>query len=192
VGAVLVLGLRRGGVPAVALCLLLALIASCATSKGDPVAAAPTPTSSGPALVTHTDSAFSLGYPATWTYREGTGPYGIYNNFIGPKGPNGFEPAVLVGRTVHADAQTFADVITLFQTIHPDRKLEPEMPITVKGAQKATLIRNTRTFKGTALTSWNVFVLTPSDAALNLEFVAPTAAFDTTTMQRLLSTLVAR
>ncbi len=66
------------------------------------------------------------------------------------------------------------------------------MPIAVKGARKATIIRSTRTFKEAPLTSWNVFVLTPSAAALNLEFVAPTTAFDTTTMQRLLSTLAAR
>jgi len=191
VSAVFVLAAaRRRRALAVALCLLVAPTASCATSKGHQVTAAPTPGAA--ALLTHTDSAFSLGYPAGWTYREGSSPYGIYNNFIGPKGPSGYEPSILVGRTEHADAQTFADGITLFQTIHPDRKLEPEVPITVKGAQKATLIRSTSTFKGTPLTSWNVFVLTPSAAALNLEFVAPTAAFDTATMQRLLATLVAR
>ena len=79
-------------------------------------------------MITHTDSAFSLSYPAQWDYKEGTGRYGIYNNFVGPKAASGYEPAVLVGRTVGADAQAFADGMTLFQTIHPDRKLQPAHP----------------------------------------------------------------
>ena len=143
-------------------------------------------------MITHTDSAFSLKYPAQWDYKEGSGRYGIYNNFVGPKASSGYEPAVLVGRTVGADAQTFADGMTLFQTIHPDRKLQPAQSATVQGAVKADIIRSTRTCKGTLIQSWNVFVLTPSRVALNVEFVAPRAEFDTPLMQQILDSLVAR
>jgi len=172
--------------------LLVGLLAGCGSSTSAQHSSSPTPATSGPALVTHTDSAFSLSYPSSWTYKEGTGPYGIYNTFVGSKGPSGYEPSVLVGRTVNADAQTFADGMTLFETTHPDRKLQPATPIDVKGAVKAAIIRNTRTFKGTPLESWNVFVLTPSHVGLNVEFVGPHADFDTALMQRMLGTLVAR
>lgn len=175
--------------------VLVGLLAACGAS-GSPGSAhrggAPSPTASGAALITHTDSAFSLSYPAQWDYKEGTARYGIYNNFVGPKAASGYEPAVLVGRTVGADAQAFADGMTLFQTIHPERKLQPAQSAMVRGAVKADIIRSTRTFKGTPIESWNVFVLTPSRVALNVEFVAPTAEFDTPLMQRILDSLVAR
>ena len=175
--------------------VLVGLLAACGPS-GSPGSAnrsgTPSPTKSGAALITHTDSAFSLSYPAQWDYKEGTGRYGIYNNFIGPKAGSGYEPAVLVGRTVAADAQTFADGMTLFRTIHSDRKLQPAQSAAVQGAVKADIVRSTRTFKGTPIQSWNVFVLTPSRVALNVEFVAPTAEFDTPLMQQILDSLVAR
>jgi hypothetical protein len=150
------------------------------------------PTASGPALITHTDAAFSLSFPNTWTYKEGSDQKGVYNNFIGPKGASGYEPAVLVARTAPADAQAFADVITLFDSIHPDRALQPAESLAVAGAERASIVRNTRTDKGTRLQSWNVFVLTPSKVVLNLEFVAPAAEFDSALMTRILGTLRAR
>ena len=135
---------------------------------------------------------FSLTYPANWTYKEGTGKYGVYNNFLGPKGPSGYAPSLTIGRTSNADAQTFADGMSLFRTIHPDRTLQPAEQISVKGALRASIIRSVRTYKGTEISSWNIFVLTPSRTALNVEFAAPTAEFDATLGRQLLSSLVAK
>ena len=143
-------------------------------------------------MTTHTDAAFSLGVPSTWTYKEGGEQKAVYNNFIGPKGPSGYEPAVSVARTTHAEAQAFSDVITLFDSTHPDRTLQPAESLAVAGAQRASIVRNTRTNKGTRLESWNVFVLTPSKVVLNLEFGSPAAKFDNAMMTRILSTLQAR
>ena len=102
-------------------------------------------------MTTHTDAAFSLAVPSTWTYKEGGEQEAVYNNFIGPKGPSGYEPAVFVARTTHADVQAFSDVITLFDSIHPDRTLQPAESLAVAGAQRASIVRNTRTNQGTRL-----------------------------------------
>jgi hypothetical protein len=170
----------------------LAVVAMSSCTSSTHSAAPSAPTASGPDLITHTDAAFSLSFPNTWTYKEGSEQRGVYNNFIGPKGASGYEPAVLVARTTHADGQAFADVITLFDSIHPDRTLQPAESLAVAGAQRASIVRNTRTDKGTPLQSWNVFVLTPSKVVLNLEFVAPAAEFDSALMTRILGTLLAR
>ena len=83
-------------------------------------------------------------------------------------------------------------MITLFDRLQPDRTLQPAESLAIAGAQRANIVRNTRTNKGTRLESWNVFVLTPSKVVLNLEFGAPAAEFDNAMMTRILSTLQAR
>ena len=83
-------------------------------------------------------------------------------------------------------------MITLFDSIHPDRTLQPAESLVVAGTQRASIVRNTRTNKGTRLESWNVFVLTPSKVVLNLEVGASAAEFDNAMMTRILSTLQAR
>ena len=99
---------------------------------------------------------------------------------------------MFVARTTHAEAQAFCDVITLFDSTHPDRTLQAAESLAVVGAQRASIVRNTRTSRGTRLESWNVFVLTPSKVVLNLEFEALAAEFDNAMMTRILSTLQAR
>jgi hypothetical protein len=143
-------------------------------------------------MATENYADFSLTYPANWTYKEGTGKYGVYNNFLGPKGPSGYESSVTISRTSNADAQTYADLMSLFTTIHPNRTLQPAEKISVKGALQATIIHSVRTYKDTEISAWNVFVLTPSHTALNIEFAAPTVEFDTTLEHQLLSSLVAK
>jgi hypothetical protein len=171
------------------LALLLTMLAGGCAGSGSSGAAPLRAVATGESLTTQTDPAFSLSYPRTWTYREGSSPYGIYNNFIGPKGHGGFEQAVLVGRTTYADRQTYADAMTAYGLAHPERTLEPAAPLAVPGAVEASIVRNTRTLKGTPIRSWTVFVLTPSKVVLNLEFVAPAEDFDEPRMSRLLSTL---
>ena len=83
-------------------------------------------------------------------------------------------------------------MVTLFDSIHPDRPLQPAESLAVAGAQRASIVRNTRTNKGPRLESWNVFVLTPSKVVLNLEFEAPAAQFDNAMMTRIMSTLQSR
>jgi len=80
------------------LVLLLALLLSGCSASGHTGAAPPSAagTATGVSMTKQTDPAFTLRYPTTWTYLEGTGQYGIYNNFIGPRGHGGFEQAVLV------------------------------------------------------------------------------------------------
>ena len=145
-----------------------------------------------PTMVTESYADFSLTYPANWTYKEGTGKYGVYNNFLGPKGPSGYESSVTISRISNADTQAYADLISLFSTIHPNRSLQPAKQISVKGALQATIIRSVRTYKGTEISAWNVFVLTPSHTALNVEFAAPTVEFNATLEHQLLSSLVAK
>ncbi len=171
--------------------LLLALLLSGCSASGHTGAAPPSAagTATGVSMTKQTDPAFTLRYPTTWTYLEGTGQYGIYNNFIGPRGHGGFEQAVLVGRTNNADKQVYADAMTAYGIVHPDRKLEPAAPLVVSGAVQADIVRNTRTLKGTPIRSWTVFVLTPSKVVLNIEFVAPAADFDEPLMSRILASL---
>ena len=76
-------------------------LSSCTSSTQHSAAAAPS--SSGPALTTHTNAAFSLGVPGTSTYKEDDEEKAVCNNFIGPKGPSGYGPAVFVARTTHAE-----------------------------------------------------------------------------------------
>ena len=83
-------------------------------------------------------------------------------------------------------------MITLFDSIHPERALQPAESLAVAGAQRASIVRNTRTNKGTRLESWNVFVLTPWRVVLNLEFGAPAAELDNAMMTRILTALQAR
>jgi len=85
-----------------------------------------------------------------------------------------------------------ADVITLFQTIHNDRRLQPVESIKVKGAIAANKIRSTRTYKGTEITAWNVILLTPSKTSLNIEFAAPTSEFNASFENQLLASLVVK
>ena len=89
--------------PALLAGLVAGELSSCTSSTQHP-AAPSAPIASGPALTTHTDAAFSLSVPSTWTYKEGGERKAVYNNSIGPKGPSRCERAVLVTRTTHADA----------------------------------------------------------------------------------------
>lgn len=180
----------HGVIAAVVASLVLLAGSACSRSGGEPAATGEKGVPEGWRV--ERDPDFTIAVPGDWRRSVDTSSAG--NEFVSLTGPRevaGYPESVVIGRTPNVpegDARRLAET---FRMIHGDRTFGRQREVDVDGATFALLLESTRPQgeQRVPVKAWNVFVHSPSEVALNLEFVAPEEIFDEAMFRRILDTL---